>query len=220
VQHRQPKFAARRPVAAGKAGLLVLAAGLLAACEAPKPVQRTYFEFMEDDIAREGVLARCNLDRDATSSDVECVNARRAAATLAFQEDRVRREQLERESQRKLLAMRARVAREAEAQADEEAAAREASKQAYERRWPGDGNAVVGDEPGATAAFGAPLGPVLPSIAESSFDFHPEPKEAAEPQPELAPPSEDSPADAPEHDVAELALTLPASTEPGADVVN
>jgi len=204
---------------------VVLLAGLLAACEAPKPVQRTYFDFMEDDIAREGVLARCNLDRNATSSDEECVNARRAAATLAFQEDRVRREKLERESQRKLLAMRARVAREAEARAAEEAAAREATKKAYERRWPGDvapsdANAGAGDEPAATAAFGAPLGPVLPSIAESSFDFYPEPDDAAEPQSEPAPPSGDSSTEAPDPDVAELALRLPASTEPGADVAN
>jgi hypothetical protein len=110
-------------------------AGLVAACSSPQPEPRTFFFFMEDGIAREGVLARCNRDRDATAEDEECNNARRAASALAVEQERGRRAALDAESERKLLAMRARADREAEMQRQAEAAAREAERQAYEDQW-------------------------------------------------------------------------------------
>ena len=45
---------------------------------------------MEDGLARDGVLTRCNQDRDATLTDVECANARRAAAAVALEVERAR----------------------------------------------------------------------------------------------------------------------------------
>jgi hypothetical protein len=68
------------------AGLVPLLAAALAAC-APKPEPRTVSDFMDDGLAREGVLSRCNQNREETQSDAECINARRAAATLEQQSD-------------------------------------------------------------------------------------------------------------------------------------
>ncbi|MCH6555811.1 MAG: hypothetical protein IH797_04255 [Chloroflexi bacterium] len=50
---------------------------------------------MDDSIAREGTLARCNQDREATAGDAECINARRAASALAARADEELREQRE-----------------------------------------------------------------------------------------------------------------------------
>jgi len=66
-------------------GVTPLLAAVLAAC-APKPESRSVIDFMEDGFARDGVLTRCDQDRDATSTDEECANARRAAAAVALQE--------------------------------------------------------------------------------------------------------------------------------------
>lgn len=115
--------------------MLVAVAGAIAGCSTPPPEPRTFFFFMEDGIAREGVLARCNQDREATANDAECNNARRAAAAIAVEQERARSAELEAESERKLLALRARAAREAEAQQQAEAAARAAEEQAYEDQW-------------------------------------------------------------------------------------
>ena len=50
---------------------------------------------MDDGLARDGVLTRCNQNREETLTDEECVNARRAAATLALQAERGRAAELE-----------------------------------------------------------------------------------------------------------------------------
>ena len=63
------------------AGVLAVAVWV-AACQQPNR-PRGYEFFMEDGLAREGVLARCNQDRKASGDDQECENARRAAASLA-----------------------------------------------------------------------------------------------------------------------------------------
>jgi len=115
----------------------------MAAC-APQPEPRTALDFMDDGLAREGVLARCNEHREETLTDQECANARRAAATLALEAERARAPQLEQESEAKLLAMRNREGRQA---AEQDAAA---------------------------PAFGAPLGTVMPSMTGASFDVYAE----------------------------------------------
>ncbi len=117
------------------AGMMIALAGLVAGCDAPQPQPRSFFVFMEDGIAREGVLARCNRDRDATANDVECNNARRAAAAVALERERGRSAALEQQSERKLLALRVRAARDAEAQQQAEVEARVAEEQAYEQQW-------------------------------------------------------------------------------------
>jgi hypothetical protein len=116
--------------AAGAIAVLVA----LTACEQEQR-PRTYYEFMEDGFAREGVLVRCNQDREATADDVECANARRAAAAITAQDEQERNAQLERESERKMVAMRGRdeVREQAAAQAVVQA---EADRQAaYEAQW-------------------------------------------------------------------------------------
>ena len=126
-----------------RAGLVLLTAAVLAAC-APQPEPRTAFEFMEDGLARDGVLTRCNQDRDATLTDEECANARRASTVLALEAERGREAELESASEAKLLALRA---RERQAQGEQIVAADSAP------------------------AFGAPLGSVMPSMSQA-FDVY------------------------------------------------
>ena len=90
---------------------------------------------MDDGLARDGVLTRCNQDRDATLNDVECSNARRAAAAIALEAERARAGQLEQASEATLLALRDREARAAVAEREEAAAEEAAAEAAYEARW-------------------------------------------------------------------------------------
>lgn len=130
---------------------------------------------MEDGLAREGVLARCNQDRAATLDDVECINARRAAAVVALEEERSRAVDLARESERKLIALREQAEREVEAARRAVAEARAAAEAAYEARWRGAGRGAGGvsdSAAGPAPSFGAPVGPVMPSMTESLFDLY------------------------------------------------
>jgi hypothetical protein len=120
--------------------LTPLLAVVLAAC-APKSEPRTVFDFMDDGFAREGVLTRCNQNREQTLNDVECNNARRAAATLALEAERARAPELEQQSEAKLLALRERQARQVED--------------------------AVGPTADASASFGTPVGSVLPSMSRT-----------------------------------------------------
>jgi hypothetical protein len=61
---------------------------------------------MEDPIAMEATIIRCNADREARRYDQECVNAREAVRITEAIEQRARREALEQESERKLQALR------------------------------------------------------------------------------------------------------------------
>ena len=101
---------------------------------------------MEDGLAREGVLARCNQDRQASNADEECANARRAAATLAAAGESERSASLEKESARKLNALRDRQVRQQQAAQDAETAAKAAADEAYEAQFR-DKSAGGGSEP-------------------------------------------------------------------------
>ncbi len=131
---------------------------------------------MDDGLAREGVLTRCNENRDETLTDEECANARRAAAAIALEAERARAPQLEQESEAKLLALREREGRQAAAEQDAAAAAEPPPKRltrlvggvlravrAWRRRFAA-----------AAPAFGAPLGTVMPSMTAASFDVYAE----------------------------------------------
>jgi hypothetical protein len=155
---------------------MTLLAAVLGAC-APPPAPRTVIDFMEDGIAREGVLTRCNQNRAATLTDEECANARRAAAALALEAERARAPQLEQESEAKLLAMREREARRAAAEASAAVAALAAAEAAYEARWPDPaGPRTAGAPPSTAPAFGTPVGPKMPVPGNStSFAVYAEP---------------------------------------------
>jgi hypothetical protein len=115
----------------------------LAGCQEPPP--RQFADFMEDPIAREGTLARCNRDREATEDDIECANARRAAAAIALIAEQERRAILEEESERRIAALRAEVERERAAAREAQAVAEAAARAAYDAQWrDGDGRQVVG----------------------------------------------------------------------------
>jgi hypothetical protein len=123
-----------RSIAAARVAVALAVAVWVTACEQPKR-PRPYEFFMEDGLAREGVLARCNQDRSASVDDQECANARRAAAALGANGERERAQNYERESERKLTAMRDRAAREQQAQEQAAAAAKAAEHDAYEAQW-------------------------------------------------------------------------------------
>jgi hypothetical protein len=149
-----------------------LLATVLAAC-APEPEPRTVLDFMDDGYAREGVLTRCNQNRDETLIDEECANARRAAAAIVLEAERARAGELEQESEAKLLALRERQARQDAAEQDAAAAARAAAEAAYEARWRGSPGPRTAAAPNPAPAFGAPVGPVLPSMTDSTlFDVY------------------------------------------------
>ena len=106
-------------------GAVTVAVVVTSACSPPPP--RSYDFFLTDSIARDGTLARCDRDPTGAQTDIECANARRAALAVQLEEERARREALERESAAKIEAMR----REFEAQrAAREAAEAEAAAQA------------------------------------------------------------------------------------------
>ena len=133
-RHRESGFRLR-------AGLTPLLAVVLAAC-APKSEPRTVLDFMDDGFAREGVLTRCNQNREETLNDVECNNAHRASATLALEAERARAPELEQRSEARLAALR-----------DREAPVQAGS---------------TGDTlPNVGPSFGSPVGSVLPSMSPS-----------------------------------------------------
>ena len=112
---------------------LGLCAGIAGCVNEPPP--RSFTEFMEDRFAREGTLVRCNADRTATANDPECINARRAAAALAAQDDAAQRERRDAQSEARLLAARQREAAQQEAQRRAEVAAQTEEQLAYESLW-------------------------------------------------------------------------------------
>jgi len=141
----------REPVARLIAvGAVMVLAGLVAACQGSQPGGRTFYDFKEDSVARDGVLSRCDRAPDTSANDLECIAAKRAAAAVALEQERSRSDGLERQSERKLVALRDRSARQ---QQGEQAATAPASP-----------------------AYGTPLGNVLPSMSNSAsidpYDVH------------------------------------------------
>src|SRR5262245_59002914 len=165
-RHRESGFRLR-------VGMMPLLAVVLAAC-APKSEPRTVLDFMDDGFAREGVLTRCNQNREETLDDVECNNARRAAATIALEAERARAPELEQRSEAKLAALR--------------------------NREP-TGNASASD----AAAFGTPVGSVLPSMSSDDYATSTERLGPHAIKIEAEPPSNDL-VIAPTIDVPELAV--------------
>lgn len=138
----------RALVACGVVGLCLALNG----CEKPPP--RTFADFMEDPIARDGTIARCNADREATLHDLECANARRAQSAVALRQERERRELLEQESERKLEEYRRQLDQAEEIARKTALAVIEAERAAYEERW----SKNAGGSASGTDAAGAGIG--------------------------------------------------------------
>jgi hypothetical protein len=159
--------------------LLVLAWQALATgCGRSAPL--TFSDFVDDPIAREGTLARCNNDRAATRGDRECTEARRAAAAVAAQRQTARSEELARESERKPAAVRARAAAEERAHREARAEAEAAAAAAYDAQWgpeqktpsPAAGSAAAGGTESRAREDSAapPVRPDVPS-AEDALSY-------------------------------------------------
>jgi hypothetical protein len=138
--------ASHAPFWLGLAGVCLLLAG----CEEPRP--RSFTDFMDDRIAREGTIAHCNQNPVATADDIECANARRAAATIALRAERERRVELERESERKLEALRAEMAERERIVRESTLAAARAEREAYEALWRRGGSQPDAGTAGGDAA--------------------------------------------------------------------
>lgn len=132
----------------------------LAACDEPQP--RTFTDFMEDRIAMEGTLARCELDGRESLKDIECANARRAEAAIALRRERERRVELERESERKLAALKQQIEARDQAAYAAALAAEEAEKAAYEEQW------KAGFKPADIASPGEASAALFPTQADAA----------------------------------------------------
>ena len=150
----------------GRFGVVSLTLVMLAAC-VEEPLPRSFVEFMDDSLAREGVLARCNADRAATAHDPECVNARRAAAAIAAREEAGQRERLEAQSEARLLAARQRA--DAQVEAERRAAmAAEAERQlAYEAQFE-ENNTVEVAAPESEPPLASPM-PAAPASSSTAL---------------------------------------------------
>jgi len=169
VSHRAFSTWADFAASARAAGILIVAA-LTVACEPEAVRPRSFDYFNEDGIAREGVLARCNLDRDASENDVECANARHAASAVAAEIEQARSSELAAQSERKLSAMRDRSARAQQAEQQAAAAEVAAAEAAYEAQYrdPKAGAEAPTSEGAHAPAFGAPLGRAMPSTRDDA----------------------------------------------------
>lgn len=120
---------------------------------------------MDDRIAREGTLVRCNADREATAGDLECINARRAAAAIAARSEAAERERREAASEARLLAARQRYDAQQAAAREAELAAQAEEQRAYEAQWVEQpGEPVADDGETSTGAGSIDAKPILEPI--------------------------------------------------------
>lgn len=111
----------------------------LAACSEPEP--RSYTFFMEDRIARDGTLARCNENPREAQFDIECANASRAQAAIQLRLERERIAALEAASRLEIERLtRERDERDRRARELAEEAMRQ-QVAAYEKLWGVSGDA-------------------------------------------------------------------------------
>jgi hypothetical protein len=139
----------------------------------------------------EGTLARCNQDRDRTLNDIECANARRAASALALRIEQQRRQDLERESERRLAELRDQLARKERSEREALAAAAAAKEAAYEALWKAEGAPPAPNENDGSVPLSQidpslpvanPANPANPADRVLELQFAPRPfRESAEP---------------------------------------
>jgi hypothetical protein len=105
----------------------------LAACEEPRP--RTFADFTEDPIARDGTLARCKQHAEQSLNDIECSNASRAAQAIALREERRKREAFEVESRRQIEDLKRQIVERERIAREEALSEARAEREAYEALW-------------------------------------------------------------------------------------
>lgn len=154
---------------------LPIAALVLVGCEEPQP--RSVAEFLENEAALYGTLARCE-SQPAAGSDAECRNARQAAERIAAIEERAMRKGREQAFESARAEYRARLDRERELRIRAEAAAEQARLEALTRSVPAE------TDSGAPAEAGEPDG-AQPAEAPQAEMSEPAPAEPVD-----APPAE------------------------------
>ena len=152
-------------IARCRAVIVAIAGGLLLTACIEEPPPRSMLEFMEDSIAREGTLVRCNADREETAGDLECINARRAAAALAARADAGKRDELEAQSEARLRAARQRYEAQQAAARQAEVAATAEEQIVYESQWVGEPGV---EEPAEQPTITADVAPPPATSAESA----------------------------------------------------
>ena len=159
--------------------ILLLCTVLLAACAKEAP-PRTVTEFMDEPLLLEAVLLRCTENRAESRYEAECVNAREAVKLIEAKEVAARRAELEEMSERKREALRR--TQQAAAEARRRAAEAEKLREEMEyqaqfglppARGGSDGDAMLGNEPGAvvpvpTRAAPANVGTAPPPAGDNA----------------------------------------------------
>jgi hypothetical protein len=133
--------------------LIAVTVLLVAACSEPPP-PRTVTQFVENPNLLEAALVRCTKNRAETRYDAECINAREAARLAEVEDEKVRRAELEAQSQRKRDALRRTQRAAAEARRRAAEAARRREEAAY--------LAQFGELPESDTLGGAPMSGNVP----------------------------------------------------------
>lgn len=128
--------------------ICVFGLSLLTACS-EEPPAITVAEFMENQRLLEATMVRCAQNRSETRYLVECINARDAVNRLEAAQEKTRREELEKQSERKRQALR----RTQEAAAEARRRTLEAQRRREEQEYLG-----VFDQPAGESGASAPSG--------------------------------------------------------------
>lgn len=149
---------------------LPIAALILVGCEEPQP--RTVAEFLENEAALYGTLARCE-SQPAAGADAECRNARQAAERIAFIEERAMRKGREQAFEAARAEYRERLDRERDLRIRAEAAAEQARLESLTRSIPAATDSGASAEADGTAGPAASAPPADNPPAEVSDPVEP-----------------------------------------------
>jgi hypothetical protein len=161
------------------APITLLAALALAGCEEPQP--RTVAEFMADEVALYGTLARCETE-PAAGADPECRNARQAAERIAAIEERAMRKGREQAFESARAEYRAQLDRERELRRRAEAETEQARLQALTDLLQGEEDGPGAPAEAAQAGEGVDLGEIAEPEAIEPAGSGDEAPAASEPE--------------------------------------
>lgn len=154
---------------------------LLSACgEEPPPI--SVAEFTEQPRLLEATMVRCGQNRSESRYDVECINARDAVNRMEAAQEKVRREELEKQSERKRQALRRTQQAAAEARRRTQEAQRLREEQEYLGIFDGSESST-----GSTGDSIPRVSPDTSSNAPASSVEAPQPAVEVEAPPEVEP---------------------------------